>query len=103
MAGAIRINKSPDGLEFFGNDSAEFLTMHLDTDLIIDDLFGRKTLEWLPDPAWQVLGSGSFDGSQTKVTVTVEVEPLDLSEALAKKPTRPGTKKPAGKPARPAR
>ena len=103
VAGAIRNNKSPDGLEFFGNDSAELLTMHLDTDLIINGLFGRKTLEWLPDAAWQVQGSGSFDGSRTKVTVTVEVEPLDLSEALAKKPTRPGAKKPAGKPARPAR
>ena len=63
--------------------------MHLDTDLIINGLFGRKTLEWLPDPAWQVQGSGSFDGIRTKVAVTVDVEPLDLSEAFAKKPARP--------------
>ena len=41
--------RSPEGLEFFGNDSAEFLTMHLDTDLIIDTYSGRQTVEWLPE------------------------------------------------------
>jgi hypothetical protein len=97
VAGAIRSDGSPDGLEFFGNDSAEFLTMHLDTDLIIDTYFGRKTHEWLPDPCWWVLGSGSFDGTQTKVTMTVETEPLDLAEALARKPARPSSKKQAAK------
>jgi hypothetical protein len=103
VAGAIRSNRSPDGLEFFGNDSAEFLTMHLDTDLVIDTYFGRKTLEWLPDVSWWVKGLGSFEGSQTKVTVTVAVEPLDLTEILARKPARPAAKKQAAKSPRPAR
>ena len=74
--------------------------MHLDTDLIIDTYFGRKTIEWLPGVSWWVLGSGSFDGSKTKDTMTVEVEPLDLTEALARKPARPGAGKPAAKPNR---
>lgn len=86
VAGAIRTNTSPDGLEFFGVDSAEFLTTHVDTDLILDTYFGRKTIDWLPDASWWVKGSGSMDGLQVKVNVTVQVEPRDLAEVLARKP-----------------
>ena len=89
MAGAIRSNRSPDGLEFFGNDSADFLTLHLDTDLVIDTYTGRQTVDWLPETSVYVLGAGTFDGGQTKAAVTVEVEPLDLAEVLARKPARP--------------
>ena len=103
VAGAVRFNRSPEGLESFGNDTAEFLTTHLDTDLIIKHYFGKETLAWLPDAAWWVKGSGTYDGGQTKVTGTVVVEPRDLSEVLARKPARPGTKPPAATPPRPAR
>ena len=95
VAGAIRSNRSPDGLEFFGNDSAEFLTMHLDTDLVIDTYTGRKTVEWLPEASVYVLGAGTFDGGQTKATVTVEVEPLDLTAVLAQ--ARPPRRQEAGR------
>src|SRR5581483_5498973 len=61
VAGAIRMNRPTDGLEYFGNDSAELLTMHLDTDLIIDTYFGPKVIEWLLDASWWVTGSGAFD------------------------------------------
>ncbi len=89
VAGAIRTNKSPEGLEFFGSDSAEFLTCHLDTDLVVDTYFGPKTHEWLLDPSFWVKGAGNFDGLKAKVAVNVEVEPVDLAEILARKPTRP--------------
>ena len=103
IAGAIRYNKPPESLEFFGNDPADFLTMHLGTDLILDTAFGPKTMEWLPDPSWWVLGSGSIDGMRTKVTVVVEVEPVGLTEALTNRLARPAPKKQATKSARPGR
>jgi transglutaminase-like putative cysteine protease len=85
LAGAIRMNRPGEGLDYFGTDRADFLIAHVDTDLIIDTYFGRKTLECLPDVSWWVIGSGSFDGSRTKFTLSVEVEPVDLDEALAPK------------------
>ena len=97
IAGAIRSNRSPEGLECFGNDSAEFLTHHIDTDLLIETFLGRKTLEWLPDVTWWVKGTGSFDALQTKATMDVEVEPLDLAETLARLAPRPGVKKQVAK------
>ena len=90
-AGAIRSNSPPDGLEFFGTDSAEFLTLHLDTDLVIDTYSGRKTVDGSPRPpcrSWR----GLVRRRQTEATVTVDVEPLDLTEVLARKPTRPGAR-----------
>jgi transglutaminase-like putative cysteine protease len=106
VAGAIRSGRADDGLDFFGNDSAEFLTMHIDTDLVVDTYFGRSTLERCLDIALWVKGAGSFDGSRSQVTMTIDVEPLDLAELLARKPTRPGrgpgpgTKRQAAKPPR---
>jgi transglutaminase-like putative cysteine protease len=99
LAGAIRMNRPGEGLDSFGTDRADFLTAHVDADLIIDTYFGRKTVEWLPDISWWVIGSGSFDGSRTKHTLSVEVEPLDLAEALAPKPktSRPGAAAPSAK------
>ncbi|MDR3638941.1 MAG: transglutaminase-like domain-containing protein [Isosphaeraceae bacterium] len=100
LAGAVRSNSPDEGLDFFGNDRADFLTAHTDTHLIIDTYFGRKTLDWLPDISWWVKGAGSFDGTRTTYTLSVQVEPLDLAEALAAKPSRPGAAKAAKKPAR---
>jgi transglutaminase-like putative cysteine protease len=85
LAGAIRMNRPGEGLDDFGTDRADFLTAHVDTDLIVDTYFGRKTLECVPDISWWVIGSGTFDGSKTKHTLSVEVEPLDLDEILAPK------------------
>jgi transglutaminase-like putative cysteine protease len=99
-AGAIRSGQQNDGLEFFGCDSAQFLTLHLDTDVVINTNFGQKCLDWLPDGSWWVTGSGdgSLAGSYAKVTTTVKFEPVDLAEVLARKPAaRPNTKKPAAK------
>ena len=96
-AGAIRSGRETDGLEFFGVDTAEFLTTHIDTDIVIETIRGETNVEMLADVNWQVIGSGNFVGAQTKVNPTIKVEPLDLAEVLARKPARPGTKKPAAK------
>ena len=99
-AGAIRSGRQDDGLDFFGNDSAEFLTYHINTDIVIHTYDGEHTLEWLPDATWWVLGPGSVAGAQSKCDMTVEVEPLDLAEFLANKATRPNPKKQASKKSR---
>ncbi len=100
MAGALRSGKPVDGLEFFGVDSAEFLTTHTDTDIIINTYFGRKTIEWLPDATPWVIGSGTLDNSQIKCGLITEVEPLDLAEFLASRAPRPAPKKQAARKAR---
>ncbi len=105
MAGALRSGRPVDGLEFFGNDSAEFLTTHIDTDLVIDTYFGQKVVELLPDAMPWVIGSGTFDGAESKNSLVVEVEPLDLAETLARRtaPTparKQTTKKQAAKKSR---
>jgi hypothetical protein len=96
-AGAIRSGRKTEGLEYFGNDSAEFLTMHLGTDIVVDTYFGPKTHEWLQTPAWWVIGGGNFDGSTTRVEVKVESEELNLTDTIARLNTRPSTKKNATK------
>ena len=54
---AVNLDKSSDGLEFFGTDNADFLTMHLDTDLEFDTVFfGRKTVEFVQGPVYWVTG-----------------------------------------------
>ncbi len=88
-AGAIRSGRKTEGLEFFGNDSAELLTHHVDTDIVVDTYFGSKTHEWLQTPAWWVIGSGNFEGSTTKVEVVTESEELNLTEVITRLNARP--------------
>jgi transglutaminase-like putative cysteine protease len=49
----------------FGVHRADFLVMHLDTDLGIDTLFfGEQALPWLQGPAFWVRGAGTLDGHE---------------------------------------
>ncbi len=86
---AMVLDKSPEGLEFFGADNADFLTLHLDTDLDFDTVFfGRKTVEFVQAPAFWVSGSGTLDDFKLNVTSRVEAEPVDLSRPQRTGPTR---------------
>jgi Transglutaminase-like superfamily len=88
---AILLDESPEGLEFFGTDKADFLTMHFDTDLEFDTVFfGRKTMEFVQAPAFWVTGSGTMSGFKLIVTSKIDVEPLDLSRPFPK----PGARRP---------
>jgi hypothetical protein len=97
IGSAVLLAKSGDGLEYFGKDEADFLTMHLDTDIELDTTyFGRKTMQWLQAPSFWVYGSGSLDGVSTPVVSKITAEPVDPSAPLRK----PGST--AARPARPA-
>jgi transglutaminase-like putative cysteine protease len=88
---AVVYDKTPDGLRYFGNDEGDFVTMHLDNAMVLDTVyFGRKTVDWLQAPAYWVSGEGSFDGLVTKEKWQVRAEPLDLREAVFRKPNGRG-------------
>jgi hypothetical protein len=60
-------SKNTAGLEFFGADPGDFLTLHVDMDLILDSLvFGRKSVPVLQGIAWWVKGQGSLEGPTVK-------------------------------------
>ncbi len=81
LGSAMIGDESSDGLEFFGTDNADFLVMHLDTDLEFDTVFfGRKTMEFVQAPAFWVTGPGSLDGFKLLVTSKIQTEPFDLSQ-----------------------
>jgi transglutaminase-like putative cysteine protease len=96
-AGAIRSGRKTQGLEYFGNDNGEFLTIHLGTDMLLDTYFGPKNNETLQNPAIWMIGSGNFDGNTIKVDVTVESEELNLTDVITRLNARPSTKKQATK------
>ncbi len=93
IAGAIRKNRSSDGLESFGHDTAEFITTHVDTDIVVDTFFGRRTIERLPDVSWWVRGGGSFEGSETRVNPRIDTETLALEDVMSRRNPAPAAKK----------
>jgi len=83
------LDKSSQGLDFFGTDNADFLIMHFDTDLEFDTVFfGRKTVESVQAPVFWVTGSGSFDDFKVLVSSKIQTEPLDLSRPFPKPSAR---------------
>jgi transglutaminase-like putative cysteine protease len=60
-------DRTPAGLQFFGNDPGDFLTVHVDTDLVLDSIhFGKQPAEFLQTPIFWVSGSGTLDGLTTQ-------------------------------------
>jgi transglutaminase superfamily protein len=89
IGSAMILDKSSDGLEFFGTDNADFLIMHFDTDLEFDTVFfGRKTVEFVQGPVYWVTGPGSLDDFKELVTSKIQTEPLDLSRPFPKPSAR---------------
>ena len=80
IATAILLDRTSEGLVYFGEDKGDFLALHVDPDLEFDTIhFGRKSMEFLQNPSFWVLGSGSFTGLKLPVTSRIQVEPLDAS------------------------
>jgi len=60
MSGAVS-NKSADPLQFFGRFGGDFVTFHIDPDLIVDaGPFGKQSIEWMQSPVYWVSGEGSL-------------------------------------------
>jgi len=72
LSSAVLHDRSPDKLEFFGNDRGDFLTFHLDNDLSLDSLyFGVHVMPWLQDAAYWVTGTGSVTHAVIRQSWTV--------------------------------
>lgn len=67
VSAAVSAKNQSDGLHAFGHDEHPFLTMHIDTDLLLDSIhFGQKEIQSMQGPAYWARGKGSFDGLQIK-------------------------------------
>jgi transglutaminase-like putative cysteine protease len=64
LSSAVLHDRSAEKLRYFGDDPGDFVTLHLDTDLVFDTrYFGRKTYTLLQRPSYWVKGSGSMQGA----------------------------------------
>jgi Transglutaminase-like superfamily len=80
IGSAVVLDRKGQGLDYFGKDEADFLTMHVDTDIEFETThFGRKTLTWIQAPSFWVNGAGSLDGVRTAALSKITTEPLDPS------------------------
>ncbi|MCF7675818.1 MAG: hypothetical protein K9M97_10775 [Akkermansiaceae bacterium] len=61
VASGVLHDKSPAGPEYFGNDRGDFITLHLDHDLVFDTHhFGVKRMPLLQRPTYWATGRGGF-------------------------------------------
>ena len=90
LGASFLFDKAKGGLDYFGVDKGDFLTLHVDTDVEFDTIhFGPKTMETLQSASFWALGSGSFDGCRFPVSSKIKVEEISPS-ALAASMRRPG-------------
>lgn len=73
LALAVVRDNSRAGLRYFGVQSGNFFTMHIDPDVVIDTvLFGAKHVAGLQRPGFYVSGSGSVEPMELREGWTVE-------------------------------
>ena len=73
LSSAVLHDQTSEKLRYFGNDPGDFVTFHLDTDLVFETRrFGRKTYTLLQRPSYWVSGSGSMQGVVTQEAWTVK-------------------------------
>lgn len=73
LSSAINHDKTAEGLQYFGNDKGDFLTMHVDPEITVDTTrFGEKTFNWLQQYHYYVAGKGKLTNTDYKITWTVE-------------------------------
>jgi transglutaminase-like putative cysteine protease len=72
-SGLVVVDRSPGGLEYFGYDRGNFVTLHVDHDMVLDTVFWGKHYEpFLQMGAYWAVGSGSTDGSRNEDRWTVK-------------------------------
>ena len=75
LAVSILNDKSSEGLDHFGKDPGDFVTMHIDANFLLDTVtFGKQPMHNLQYPTFWVSGSGKLDRRKEKETWTVEVK-----------------------------
>jgi transglutaminase-like putative cysteine protease len=61
--------KTADPLKFFGKFDGNFVTLHIDPDLVLDSIyFGTSEIPWMQSPLYWVTGGGNLDGVKTETT-----------------------------------
>ena len=64
VSSGVLHDKTPAGLEYFGNDRGDFITLHLDHDLVFDTHhFGVQRMPLLQRPTYWATGRGGFSDS----------------------------------------
>jgi hypothetical protein len=73
ISAAVDFDKIPGSLDRFGNDRGDFLAFHIDAELTLDvPKLGRRTVQFLQEPAVFCLGPGKFDGQIRRAEWVVE-------------------------------
>lgn len=68
ISGAVS-SPGVDQLQFFGRFAGDFITLHLDTDLILNSIwFGISKVRNMQSPLFWVTGSGTVSGNSTETT-----------------------------------
>jgi hypothetical protein len=76
LSSAVGFDKTPQGLQFFGNDSGDFITLHHDFDMVWNTVnWGKATDCYLQGFDWRASGGGNFNGMTTTETWTVKKLP----------------------------
>ena len=61
LSSAVEHDHSPAGLQYFGRDQGNFLTIHIDPLVQVDTLhFGRQTFTWLQGVHYYASGKGTL-------------------------------------------
>jgi transglutaminase-like putative cysteine protease len=76
LSSAVLHDKTEKGLQFFGHDLGDFLTVHVNPDLVLDSVhFGRKDADWLQGVNFWVTGNGILDGQTSREDWKVTTKP----------------------------
>ena len=66
MASAILHDRNGNSARYFGNDPGDFITMHIDPDVMVDTIhFGKKQTPWMQGVTFWVTGQGSLTNLKT--------------------------------------
>jgi len=64
---AVDIDRRPGSLRHFGRDNADFIVMHLETDITLEvEKLGQRTMQFLQEPAFFVSGQGTMERATWK-------------------------------------
>lgn len=76
LSSAVLHDKTDEGLQYFGHDRGDFLTVHVDPEIEVDTIhFGRKSFNFMQGFHYWVTGTGKLDDETMKLDWQVEVLP----------------------------
>ncbi len=66
-------DKTKEGLQYFGHDPGDFVTFHIDDDLLLDTFhFGKQKVAFMQGPQWWVSGKGNLNNGVIKESWTIK-------------------------------